>query len=123
MGEKAGRRFERDPGVLSPTALSRSLEYVGDNLASDLSLEDMARTANLSPRHFSRGFKEATGLSTYPHVIRERVERAKGLLLGSDLSVGEVALSCGFSHQGHLARHFVRLTGTTPARFRAQARR
>jgi AraC family transcriptional regulator len=41
--------------------------------------------------------------------------------MNTDLSVGEVALSCGFSHQGHLARHFARLTGGTPSRFRRES--
>jgi AraC family transcriptional regulator len=123
LGEGARRRIGREPGTLPPRALGRVLDYVGENLHSDLSLEGMAREANLSPRHFSRLFKEATGLAPHQYVIRERVERAKGLLAKSDLSVGRVALACGFSHQGHLARHFVRLVGVAPARFRAEARR
>lgn len=123
LGEAARRMFEREPGVLAPNALKRALDYVGDNLAGDLSLDDMARAANLSSRHFSRGFKEATGLSPHQYVIRERVERAKDLLLNTELSVGEVAAACGFAYQGHLARHFVKLVGVPPARFRREARR
>lgn len=123
LGEGAGRRIERDSGALSSRALKRVLDYVGETLDSELSLEDMARAANLSPRHFSRLFKEATGLSPHRYVIRERVGRARGLLAKTDLPVGQVALACGFSHGGHLARHFVRLVGTTPARFRSESRR
>lgn len=123
LGEGARRKVERDPGPISSRALKRVLDYVGDNLASDLSLEEMARAANLSPRHFSRVFREATGLSPYRYVIRERVEKAKVLLSTTDSPVGEVAILCGFSHGGHLSRHFVRLVGTTPARFRSESRR
>lgn len=113
----------REAAGLSARALGRVTDYIGANLASDLSLEELAGAANLSARHFSRLFKAATGLSPHQYVIRERVERARALLASTDVPVGRVALACGFSHQGHLARHFVRLTGTTPARFRAEARR
>ena len=71
--------------------------------------------ANLSERHFSRLFKESTGVSPHQYVIRQRVEKARDLLASTDLPVGEVALVCGFAHQGHLARHFGRLVGVTPA--------
>lgn len=123
IGDRDRRELAREPGGLSPRAMKRAMDYVGDNLASDLSLEEVAKAAHLSPRHFSRQFRSSTALSPHQYVIRERVERAKRLLLNTDLSVGEVALSCGFSHQGHLSRHFVRLTGAPPSRFRPETRR
>lgn len=123
IGDRDRRELAREPGGLSPRAMKRAMDYVGDNLASDLSLEEVAKAAHLSPRHFSRQFRSSTCLSPHQYVIRERVERAKRLLLNTDLSVGEVALSCGFSHQGHLSRHFVRLTGAPPSRFRPETRR
>jgi AraC family transcriptional regulator len=114
IGDRDKKELAREPGGLSPRALQRALDYVGDNLSADLSLEGIAGAAHLSPRHFSRLFRSSTGLSPHQYVIRERVERAKRQLLDTELSVGEVALACGFSHQGHLSRHFVRLTGATP---------
>jgi AraC family transcriptional regulator len=124
LGQRAKRGVAREPrGGLSRRALKKARDYVGDNLAGDLSLAEIARAANLSERHFSRLLKEATGLSPHQYVIRQRIEKAKDLLARTDLPIGEVALAAGFSHQGHLARHLVRLVGLTPARFRARARR
>jgi AraC family transcriptional regulator len=125
LGEKAKRKIasEPKPSGLPARQLRRALDYIGDNLASDLSLEEMAGAANLSPYHFARLFKESTGLPPHQYVIRERVERAKGLLAGTDRPVGEVARLCGFATQSHLARHFGRLVGATPARFRRETTR
>ena len=78
----------------------------------------MAAVAGLSPNHFSKLFKRSTGLPPHQYVIRERTEKAKALLTGTDLPVSVVAQDCGFSDQAHLTRHFRRLVGTTPARFR-----
>ena len=121
LGQKNVRRIGREPeGKLSRRQLGAALDYIGDNLSSGLSLAEISRQVNLSERHFSRLFREATGLPPYRYVIRQRVEKAKELLANTDLSVGEVAVTCGFSHQGHLARHFAGLVGTSPVRFRRE---
>lgn len=124
LGAGDRRIVSRGPsGRLSGRALKRAADFIGDNLASSLSLEEISAAASVSPRHLSRLFKDATGLSPHQYVIRERVEKARELLAGTDLPVGEVALVVGFAHQGHLARHFVRLVGLSPARFRRGSRR
>jgi len=120
LGEKAKRRVAREPkpGCLSRRALKKATDYVGDNLSGELSLEGIASEAGYSPRHFHRLFRESTGLSPHRYVIRQRVEKAKGLLLSTDLPVGEVARLCGFSNQSHLALHFKRLVGASPSGLR-----
>jgi len=120
LGWGVRRKTAREPkgGALSPHALKQALDFIGDNLVSDLSLTEIAAAANLSPHHFSRLFKLSTGLSPHQYVIRQRVEKAKALLLGTELSVGEVAMACGFSHQAHLTRHFGRRVGISPNKFR-----
>jgi AraC family transcriptional regulator len=83
----------------------------------------MAAVARLSPYHFARQFKRATGLPPHQYVIARRVERAKQLLhAGDDLSLAQVAARAGFSNQSHFSLHFKRLVGVTPRRFRTPAR-
>ncbi|MBA3473029.1 MAG: helix-turn-helix transcriptional regulator [Rubrobacter sp.] len=119
LGWSMRRKAAREPKVgLSKYALEQALDFIGDNLASELSLEEIARVTGLSSRHFSRLFKLSTGLPPHRYVIRERVEKAKALLTNTEIPVSQVALACGFSHQAHLNRHFSRLTGTTPKKFR-----
>jgi AraC family transcriptional regulator len=83
----------------------------------------MAAVARLSPYHFSKQFKAAIGLSPHQFVIARRVERAKQLLqTGGDLSLAQVAARAGFSDQSQFSRHFRRIVGVTPGRFRIPAR-
>lgn len=119
LGRRARRAASREPeGGLPGLALKRATDYVGDNLAGDLPLAEIAREANTSPYHFSRLFKESTGLSPHQYVIRQRVERARELLTGSDLPLHEVAAAAGFADQSHMGRHLKRLLGVPPARLR-----
>ena len=77
----------------------------------------MAAVARLSPYHFARQFKAATGLPPHQYVIARRVERAKHLLQGGGLTLAQVAARAGFSNQSHLSHHFKRLVGVTPGQF------
>jgi AraC family transcriptional regulator len=89
------------------------------NLDNAPTLERMAELVHLSPDHFARQFKAATGLAPYQFVIKRRVERAQQLLRGrQELSLAEVAITAGFSDQSQLCFHFKRIAGVTPGQFR-----
>ncbi|WP_277983254.1 helix-turn-helix domain-containing protein [Sphingomonas faeni] len=102
---------------LQPSQMARVRALVAEKMEAPLSVDDLARTANLSPIHFARQFKRTTGRAPYQYIIEQRVERARDLLRGH-LSIAEIAVRCGFTHQEHLTRMFGRLTGVTPAVYR-----
>ncbi len=118
----------RRPGRGSDGALPRGrlravVEYVEGRLDAGPSLGDMAAVARLSPYHFARQFKRATGLPPHQYVIARRVERAKQFLHGGgDLSLAEVAAQTGFSDQSQFSRHFKRIVGVAPGQFQMSAR-
>ena len=98
------------------------VEYVEEHLHAGPTLEQMAAVAHLSPYHFARQFKAATGLPPHQYGIMRRVERARQFLeAGTDLSLAEVAACAGFSDQSQFTHHFKRLVGVTPAQFRTPA--
>ena len=109
----------RKPSGLSARRLEAILGYIGEHLHAALTLRDLAAVVHLSPYHFARRFKESTGLPPHRYIIARRIERAKQLLRGGDeLSLAQVAARVGFWDQGHFTRHFKRLVGVTPKRFR-----
>jgi AraC family transcriptional regulator len=105
---------------LSSAQLDRIVTYIETHLSQTIHLSNLASIVRMSESHFSRSFKQSTGIAPHQYVLKHRVERAKQLLLKSQLSILEVALECGFAHPGHLSRHFKRIFGITPKKFRQQ---
>jgi AraC family transcriptional regulator len=120
----APRRPVHGPdGALPQGRLRAVVEFIEEHLDASPTLEQIAAVARLSPYHFARQFRTATGLPPHEYVIGRRVERAKQSLQGGgDLSLAEVAARAGFSDQSQFSRHFKRLVGVTPGQFRRSAR-
>ena len=103
---------------LAASQLRRTIEFVHDNLAEDLSIEQIADSAYLSAFHFSRLFKNTLGLTPHQYVLQNRLERAKRLMKKSPhLNLTEIGLSVGFFDQAHFTKTFKRATGATPKIF------
>jgi AraC family transcriptional regulator len=105
----------RDPtGGLPKYKLQQAIDYINQYLNQDLTVRAIASVIQMSPYHFTRLFKQSTGLAPHQYVIQCRVERAKQLLLKDELTIAEIAYKVGFANQSHLNRHFKRLFGVTP---------
>jgi AraC family transcriptional regulator len=105
-------------GKLTPVQVQRLEEWIGVHLAKDISLAQLAKIAGFSPAHFLRLFKNAMGCSPYRHVLKMRLERARQLLLESDLSIATITVETGFASQSHLTTAFVREYNSPPGRLR-----
>jgi AraC family transcriptional regulator len=104
---------------LSGERLKRVHNYIEAHLADPLTLTDIAEVACLSPYHLSRSFKLATGIGLHQYIIRLRIERAKGLVLKTDIPLAEIAWAVGFDSQASFTARFRREIGITPSRLRA----
>ena len=82
------------------------------------SLEEMAGIAHLSPYHFARTFKRVTGVSPGEFGSAVRLQRAKELLLTTDLSASEVCFEVGYGSFGTFSTRFTQLVGVSPGRMR-----
>jgi AraC-like DNA-binding protein len=105
-------------GGLSPGAMRRVREYVEVHLGESIDLSMLARVAGLSVHHFARQFKQSAGVPPHVYLTQKRVERAQEMLVQTDIPLAEIASVVGFFDQGHLARHFRHMLGTTPREFR-----
>ena len=107
-------------GLFSKRRLSSVIDFIHDNLARELSLDELAGVAGLSPSHFNTLFKEATSQTAHQFVVHCRVEYAMSLLANRKLSLAEVASQAGFYDQSHMARCMRRVVGVTPAVVKGQ---
>lgn len=107
-------------GGLPHYRLRRVLDHIGDNLAADLSLAELAAVAGMSPHYFAELFRQSTGHAPHQYVLLQRIERAKEGLCNPRCSVIEAGLEAGFQNPSHFARIFRKFVGTSPSKFRAE---
>jgi AraC-like DNA-binding protein len=95
-----------------------AIEYINANLASQLTLAEIAKVVCLSKSHFSRAFKISHGVSPWAYIITARVERAKRMIRATREPLSQIGSACGFADQAHLCRAFRRWVGVSPGIWR-----
>ena len=110
-------KLKRRYNGLPRKKLLRAVEYIQDQLDTDLTVSGIAQAVCISPYHFMRLFKESTGQSPHQYVIEARVRKATELLTTGKLTISEAAHQVGFVDQSHLTRHFKRVFGMPPKTF------
>ncbi|MDH6230884.1 AraC family transcriptional regulator [Mesorhizobium soli] len=105
-------------GGLAPWQERRAKELMDASIDSGLTLETLAQSCSLSKRHFTRAFRQSTGLAPYQWLQHRRIDRAKQLLAQSNISLSAIAFECGFADQSHFTRAFSRVAGVTPKKWR-----
>jgi len=108
----------RTKTALPKWRLKRVIDYVDANLADKITLASLAQAVGLSRMHFAAQFRAAMGV---PHefVLRRRIECTQRLLLETDSTLVDIALSVGFQTQAHFTTVFKRFVGDTPHRWRS----
>jgi AraC-like DNA-binding protein len=100
--------------------LRRARDLMDREYARPLDVSELARAALMSPAHFSRQFRAAYGETPYAYLMTRRIERAKALLRGGELSVTEVCLEVGCTSLGSFSARFAQVVGQTPTAYRAR---
>lgn len=105
-------------GGLAPWQKRRVAEYIEEHLVESVSLSALAEVASLSAFHFSRAFKQSFGLPPHRYLNSRRMEKAKLLLAGGDLSVTQIGIELGFAETSSFSTAFHKYTRTTPTDYR-----
>lgn len=119
-GRSARTRPDRDEP--DRCEMWRLRDVIEDRIAEDLSLEALAAEVGVSPRTLSRACLKQWGTTVHQYVLSRRIERAKTLLMSTNLAITSIAFDTGFSSQSHLAMAFRRVTGLTPKDYRSCGR-
>ena len=103
--------------------LERAREILHEQFADNLTLASIAKTVGVHPVYLASSFRKKYQCTVGDYRQRLRVEFACKELAKSHSALAQIALAAGFANQAHFSRTFKRLTGTTPARYRADAHR
>ncbi|WP_162047917.1 AraC family transcriptional regulator [Vibrio taketomensis] len=114
------RHGKKHPHVEQPKRTKQQLliakEFLDDFPQADVSLEELAKLANLSAYHFSRSFQKEFGFPPHAYQVQSRLRYAKRLMKRGH-SLSDIAQESGFHDQSHLNRHFKRAMGVTPKQY------
>jgi YesN/AraC family two-component response regulator len=105
-------------GVRHALPLRRAECYIRENYTRKVRLKEVADVSGLSAPYFSTVFKEEMGENLSNYLNRLRVDRAAKLLIDTDLSLSEIAGSCGFEDQSWFSKIFKSYTGLSPGKYR-----
>lgn len=98
--------------------IRRSVELMHAQLATELSLKEIAAASYLSPFHFARVFKKLTGVTPHAYLAAIRTSRAQLLLTRPELSIAGIGALVGYASPSHFTKAFRQATGVTPREFR-----
>lgn len=117
-----GAPFAPTSGGLTPWAERHCKEVMRARLSEDISLDELAAEAKLSPFHFARMFKQSVGVPARVYLTQLRMDKACELLRLSEMPVTEIALEVGYSSSQVLARVFLKNRHMTPTNYRREHR-
>jgi len=108
----------RHEDPLVPPPIKEAMRYIELHLREPIGLRDVAEQVHLNPSYFSSLFKEKTNLTFSEYVTRSRVQRAKQLLLNTDMPVSAIAEEAGYQTVKYFTTLFKEYEGMTPSQFR-----
>jgi AraC family transcriptional regulator len=110
-------------GKPSPSSSAlRARRIIENEFASPLSLARIAAEVGVHPVHLARQFRVAHGCTVGEYIRMVRVNFARHRLTESDHPIADIAIDAGFADQSHLSKSFRRITGESPAAYRARRR-
>lgn len=107
--------FLKDKNLIK---LKRAIEYMRENYKSQISLEELSKAVDVSPKYFCVIFKAMTGMTAFEYLNAYRIEKAAKALISTDMGITEIAFSCGFNDLSYFIKTFKKHKSTTPKAFR-----
>jgi len=101
--------------------LREAIHYIEENFSERIAVEELAAAFYISPDHFSRLFRQSTGVSPIEYINHLRISKASQLLVIGGATVSEVAAKVGIQDPSYFTRLFKQITGQTPLEHRAES--
>lgn len=110
-----------NPENISPLAFNKLagiINYIEKNLTKDINVDELAEIAHFHPQHFMKFFKTNLGITPIHYIYKRRMKRAKDMLLFTDKSLNQIAVSTGFHDSSHFSKSFKKYFGVSPSKFK-----
>lgn len=104
--------------ITTAKPLQQAIEYINDHHAEDLSLEVVAHAVQISPFYLSHLFSNELGITFLNYLTKVRIEKAKTLLLTTNMTVQEIAYAVGYNDPSYFTKVFKKLEGRTPTQYK-----
>ena len=101
-------------------AVIKAIDYINVNFASNITMEQLCRTAKVGSHYLCRLFRDSLNMRPMEYVAKRRIRAAKELLLTTNKSIAQIAEETGFCESSYLCRLFKRYVGMTPSQFRKE---
>lgn len=105
-------------GSINPSRMRLLDEFIDAGLDGPIGVKAMAQLLGLSEGYFIRAFKTATGQGPHAYLIDRRVTKARALMRDTPVGLSDIALTCGFNSQAHMATVFRQRLGVSPGQLR-----
>ncbi len=115
MKENANKKESNHHGIIS-----KAMQYIDENYANNISLNDVAEAINMSYFYFSRLFKESTGQSFSDYLTAYRIEKSIELMKDERLSIKQISYDIGYNDPNYFSKIFKKLKGITPTEYRGR---
>lgn len=112
--EKQAGIPQKDPNL----KITRCKDYIYSHLHDKISVQDLADKLEMNADYLSALFHKCEGITLSDFILNEKINLAKNMLVYSEYSYIEIASYLGFSSQSHMGRHFKKITGITPGKYR-----
>lgn len=116
VDDKLFNAFDKNNNAREP--IREAIQFIDQHLKDELSLKDVAEYVHLNPSYFSVLFKEQVNLTFSEYITRRRMQRAKELLITTNLTISEVAEESGYKTTKYFIKLFKEMEGTTPNVYR-----
>jgi AraC-like DNA-binding protein len=114
-----GYAAEQAEGLPQLAGILLAMAYIDEHLTEQVTLQQIASVAGVSPNYFSTLFKRLCHVSLWDYITAKRIEKAIGLIRSeSDMTMLEIASCCGFNNTANFNKAFRKQTGMTPTCFR-----
>ncbi len=100
------------------TVMQSCITYIEEHIAAELTVAALSEQFGYTTAHFSRKFKQATGLTPMLYITILRLEKARELLRDTTANISEIAAACGFSDANYFTRRFKKHFGVAPGHYR-----